>query len=67
MSNVVPLMHGHLANLAVRDRIEETRMAAKLQNIWRGNKSRERAEGAARLQAFKEARRRAAQGSLSRV
>ncbi|KAH8092953.1 hypothetical protein JL720_5123 [Aureococcus anophagefferens] len=55
LSKIVPLKHGHLANLTVYEHNIAFRCACLLQNAYRGAKSRGKAEHLAKVQAFQQA------------
>ena len=55
-SNVVPLEHGHLANLTAYRNDTMYRCAKKLQNVYRGRLARKHAEDLAKREAFYSAR-----------
>ena len=64
---VIPLDHGHLANLTFCQGEIQCHAALKLQNIFRGRRSRMRAEELARREAFFAAREEAIQGMKDKV
>ena len=66
-SNVVPLDHGHLANLTSHHKDILFRSAKKLQNVYRGRQARARAEELAKREAFYAARGIAVEGMKEKV